>query len=119
MAAHLRFNSATGIVETRTPEGSHTEELLQLNDVATVQYRLATLRTVRMYTTEISLQEQLLKDVARLLRQGKITQAQHDTETQSIQQELDDLRHTMQTYSGDLPLPALPRQRLGVVLITP
>lgn len=53
MAYHLRFNSTSGMVG-RTPEGKHTEELLQLNDTATVQYRLGTLRTVRMYSVEIS-----------------------------------------------------------------
>lgn len=119
MAAHLRFNSTTGMVEARTPEGKHTEELLQLNDVATVQYRLATLRTVKMYATEIGVQQQLLKDLARLLRQTKITQAEHDSEALSIQQELDDLSRTMQTYSGDLPLPPIRRQRFGMSLVAP
>lgn len=117
MAAHLRFNGTTGIVEARTPEGKHTEELLQLNDTATVQYRLVTLRTVRMYSAEIDEQEKLLNDVARLFRQGKISQDQFDEEMQLIRQELDDLRRTMQTYSGELPLPPLPRQRLGVSLV--
>ncbi len=119
MAYHLRFNSTSGMVEARTPEGKHTEELLQLNDTATVQYRLGTLRTVRMYSVEISEQEQQLKDVALLFREGKITQKQHDEETQSIRDEIDDLRRTMQAYSGELPLPPLPRQRLGVSLVAP
>lgn len=119
MAHHLRFNRTSGVVEARTSEGKHTEELLQLNDTATVQYRLGTLRTVRMYSVEISEQEQQLKDVARLFREGKITQKQHNEETQSIQDEIDDLRRTMQTYSGDLPLPPLPQQRLGVTLVSP
>lgn len=99
MAAHLRFNGTTGLVEHRTVEGEHTAALLQLNDAATVQWRLGTLRTVRMYATEIEEQSKLLEAAARLLREGKMSQAQFDAETKFIQEELIDLRHTMQSFT--------------------
>jgi len=119
MATHLRFNGTTGLVEHRTAEGKHTTELLQLNDAATVQWRLGTLRTVRMYASEIEEQGKLLKAAARLLHGGKISQAQFDDDAKSINEELEDLRRTMQSYTGELPLPPLPKQRLGVSLLSP
>lgn len=117
MAAHLRFNSNTAVVEPRTPEGKHTEELLQLNDDATIQYRLGTLRTVRMYSAEIEEHERQLRLVARLHRERKISQGDFDDEMLSIQQELEELRRTMQSHTGELALPPLPKQRLGVSLL--
>lgn len=119
MAAHLRFNGTTGFVECRTVEGEHTAELLQLNDAATVKWRLGTLRTVRMYADEIEEQRSSLKAAARLLREGKISKAQFDEESKCIQGELEELSRTMQSFTGALPLPALPRQRLGVPLLAP
>ena len=119
MAAHLRFNGTSGLVEPRTLEGEHTAELLQLNDEATVQWRLGTLRTVRMYASEIEEQGKLLKAASRLLRDGKISKAQFDDEAKVIREELDELHRTMQSYTGDLPLPPLHKQRLGVPLLTP
>lgn len=119
MAAHLRFNGTTGLVEHRTVEGEHTAELLQLNDAATVQWRLGTLRTVQMYAKEIEKQSSLLKAARRLLREGKMSQAQFDDEAKSIQEELKELRGTMQSFTGELPLPSLPKQRLGVPLLAP
>ena len=119
MASHLRFNGSTGLVEPRTGEGDHTVELLQLNDPATVQWRLGTLRTVRMYVSEIQEQADLLKAAERLLREGKISQSQFDYEAQSIQVELEELHRTLQSHTGELPLLPLPNQRLGVPLLAP
>lgn len=119
MATHLRFNGATGLVEYRTVEGEHTVDLLQLNDSAVVQWRLGTLRTVRMYATEIEKQSSLLKAAGRLLREGKISQAQFDDDAKSIQEELEELRRIMQSFTGELTLPSLPKQRLGVSLLAP
>lgn len=118
MASHLRFNSTDGKVDPRTPEGKYTEELLQLNDVATVQYRLSTLRTVSMYLSAIDKHELQVKAVRRLFNEGKISQTEFDDEMASMGSELDDLRRTMQSYSGELPIPALQRQRFGVTLLT-
>lgn len=117
MAAHLRFNAKTGKVEARTPYGEHTEELLQLNDDARVQYRLGTLATVRVFTAEIEQQELLLKAVAGKLKAGLITQAEYGAEEQAISEDLACLRYTLQAHIGELPLPPLRKTRLGISLI--
>lgn len=119
MAAHLRFNSKTGLVDPKTKDGQYTEELLQLNDEATVKYRLGALKTVQLYDAEIQAHERDLKMLARLLREGKIAQQQFDHEAPLIEQALKDMQHTLQSYTGELPLPPLPRQRLGVPLFSP
>ena len=119
MAANLRFDAKTGKVVARTPYGEHTEELLQLNDDAVVQYRLGTLTTVRLFVAEIDQQERLLKALAGQLRSGTISQTQYDAEEQNINQNLADLSHTLQAHTGELSLPPLRKKRLGVSLIKP
>lgn len=116
MAAHLRFNSQTGKVDPRSLEGEYTEELLQLNDPAIVQFRLTALRTVQMFTVDVREQELHIKEVERLLQKGEMTQAQFDVEMLNMQHELDQLRIGMQSYSGELPIAPLAKQRLGVEL---
>ncbi|OAI23792.1 MULTISPECIES: hypothetical protein [Methylomonas] len=117
MAAHLRFDSKTGKVEARTPYGKHTEELLQLNDDALIQYRLGTLRTVRLLTAEIEQQELQLKAVAKQLKANLITQAEYAAEEQAIRDDLAFLHHTLQAHKGELPLPPIRKTRLGITLI--
>lgn len=118
MAANLRFDSHTGQVVARTPNGKYTKELLQLNDDDIVQYRLGALRTIRLYDNEIKAQERQLKILAKQLRAGQISQTQYDAEEQSINSDLNLLRHTLQTITGELPLPTLRKHRLGVSLLT-
>jgi hypothetical protein len=118
MATHLRFNAQTGQVEARTSHGKHTEELLQLNDDTVVKYRLSTLTTVRLYTTEIEHQEQQLKVLALRLKAGTLSQVQYDAAELAINQDLADLRHTLQAQTGQLPSPHLQKKRLGVSLIS-
>jgi len=72
-----------------------------------------------MYATEIEKQSSLLKAAGRLLREGKISQAQFDDDAKSIQEELEELRRIMQSFTGELTLPSLPKQRLGVSLLAP
>lgn len=117
MAAHLRFDAKTGKVEVRTPYGKHTEELLQLNDDALVQYRLGTLTTFRLLTAEIEQQELQLKAVAERLKADLITQAEYEAEKQAISEDLACLCHTLQAHKGDIPLPPLRKSRLGISLI--
>lgn len=112
MAAHLRFNAKTGRIETRTPNGKHTEELLQLNDDALIKYRLSTLTTVRLYTAEIQQHELQLRELAVQFRTGTISQTEYDNEEQAINQALADLRHTLQAHTGQLPLRSLPKNTL-------
>jgi hypothetical protein len=115
MTAHLRFDCRTGRVEPRSPHGKHTEELLH----ATVQYRIGTLRTVRLYSEEIEKLESLLKAVAVLLRNGKISLNDYNVEALSICQDIAEARYTMQAHTGELPLPPLKKQRMGVTLLSP
>jgi hypothetical protein len=117
MAAHLRFDSKTGRVEARTPNGKHTEELLQLNDEAKVQYRLNTLKIIDVLTVEIKQLERQLKVLFEKLRSGEITQNEYDIAEQSIHQELAILNHIIQTQTGQLSLTPLPKKRFGVSLI--
>lgn len=116
MASHLRFNGTSGTVEPKTPEGRYTEELLQLNDAVTVQYRLGTLRTVSMYRSEISKCELQVKAINRLFREAKITQEKRDAELALLATDLDELLRTMQSFNGELPIPPLLKQRLGLAL---
>jgi hypothetical protein len=119
MAAHLRFDAKTGKVVARTPYGEHTEELLQLNDNAVVQYRLSTLTTVRLFSAEIDQLEHQLKALAGQLQAGTVSQTEYEVEEQNINQDLADLSYTLQTHTGQLPLPPLRKMRLGVSLIKP
>ena len=118
MATHLRFDGVSGTVQTKSPEGMFTEELLQLNQPALVQYRLTTLKTVKLYLSEIEEQELLVQKIGRLFQQGKISQAQFDSEMVSIRSELESLRSDVQIYTGELPMPPLRKQRFGVALFT-
>ena len=95
----------------------HTEELLQLNDYATVQYRLGTLTTVRLYSAEIEKMERQMKAIAGRLRDDKISQDRHDAELLSISQDLESLYRTLYTHTGELPLPPLQKKRLGYTLL--
>ena len=116
MASHLRFNKETGLVNARTVYGEFTIELLQLNEEATVQWRLGSLRTIQMYENEIKKHNEFLKNASRSLQCGKISQDQFNNETQPIYQELSELQRIMQSITGELSLPLLPQNRLGVNL---
>ena len=119
MASHLRFDGKTGRVDWRTPYGQHTLELLQLNDEASVKYRLATLKTVSLYTQEIESQELARKNLETLLRKGLVTKTQYDQEVASITQEVKVLRSIMSTFTGQLTIPPLRKQKGSVILFTP
>lgn len=118
MAKHLRFNANTGRVEYRTLHGKHTEELLQLNEDAVVQYRLSTVRIVRECNEDIQQLELQLKALVEQLRVGTLSLAQYDNEEQVINQELTDLRRILQAQTGELSLPPLRKTRLGVSIIS-
>ena len=116
MTQHLWFNSNNGKIETRTKEGEFTEELLQLNHAASVGYRIATLKTVSLYLLEIQKHESELKTINQMLHDRKISQDQFNTEMAAINKELDELRFILESYTGELPIPALQKKRLGVSL---
>lgn len=117
MLAHLSFDPNTGRVEPKSLHGIHTEQLLQLNDDASVQYRLGTLKTVRLYSLEIEQQERKLKMLTARLRKSKISKHDYESEVHTIKNDLAILRRTKQSHAGELPLPPLMKKRLGLVLL--
>lgn len=117
MATHLRFDGKTGLVEAKTPDGQYTEELLQLNEDATVQYRLSALTLVRVFSKETEKLQDQLKALARQLRAGQITQIEYESEERSINHDLADLLRTIQAHTGELPLRPLRRRLNGVDLL--
>jgi hypothetical protein len=119
MADHLRFDSATGRIEPRTDNGKHTEYLLQLNDAASVQYRLGVLRTVKLFMQAIEAKPAEIAEVNKWYQEGKITQAVRDDEILFIEEELKGLVLTLQSHKGELSLPPLQKTKLNVPLTVP
>lgn len=117
MAVHLRFDAKTGRVEPRTAHGTHTVELLQLNDDATIQYRRGALKTVQLFFAEIANLKEQQREVAARLQRGQISQAVHDQEIDAINEGLAELQRTVDEVTGELALPPLPRQRNGLALL--
>jgi hypothetical protein len=117
MAKHLVFNARTSEVEPKSPHGSRTEKLLQLNEPATVNYRRHTLKIIESLTRDIEEQEQFVRDLLKSLAAGKIGRATCDREVAEVQSEIDELRDCMMRLAGTLPLPPLRKQRQGVVLL--
>ena len=117
MAVHLRFDSKTGRIESRTPYGKHTVDLLQLNDETLVKFRSTTLKTISFYHTEILQIEEQCNELTRLHRNGKLSVADYEAETLDAIEELNTLRRSLQTYSGQLEIPALRKKRGNVTLL--
>ncbi|MDY0961776.1 hypothetical protein [Massilia sp. CFBP9026] len=117
MASHLRFDSSSGRIEPRSDHGKHTEELLQLNDPASVQYRLGTLTTVRLYNKEIEDQRKLLLAIEKLYKDGVLSLEERDLELTEVRAEIESLTRTLQSHTGELPLKPLRSKKLGVSLI--
>ncbi len=118
MAAHLRFDSKTGRMEPRSADGQHTEDLLQLNDDESVQFRLTTLRTVGFYRKEIDQNRRQLAELEQMLRKKKINQQDFDAAKLDLDQEWQSLTADVATYTGQVALPALHKQRRGVALLS-
>ncbi|WP_155634990.1 hypothetical protein [Burkholderia cepacia] len=120
MAAHLRYDSKTGVIDAhnQSKHGEWTRDLLQLNDDVSVNYRKATQKTVALFDKEINAALQELSEIQSLLKDNKITKAQYDQDEAAIQAELVELRAVRATHTGELPLASLPTQRRGVLLGT-
>ena len=115
MATHLRFDKNTGRIEPKDDtHGKYTEELLQLNDSETVQYRLGVLTIVRLLSREIDNLQAELKTVDQEFRAGHISQAKRDQVVQLINIDLAEVRKTVSAQTGELPLPRL----RGTLLVT-
>ncbi|MGN6085410.1 hypothetical protein [Trinickia sp.] len=111
MAAHLWFDGDTGRMEPRTTNGRHTEELLQLNDDAVVQYRRSTLRLVRLCLSDIASIQMQRKEIGKKLRKGQLSQADYDAEHQALSQDEVDATCVLHELTGQLPLPPLSKPR--------
>jgi hypothetical protein len=114
MAAHLRYDARTGLVEIRnhSKDGEWTRDLLQLNDDVTVSYRKATEKTIALFDTAINDRLRELSEIQALLRAQKITQDQYDQDESAINSELEEFRVARAAHTGELPLALLqPRRR--------
>lgn len=109
MADHLRFDQHTGRIESKTPHGKFTIELLMLNDDESVKYRIGVLQTVRVFDAEIRKCEKDLTSLRKLLKGGKITQADYDAEVATSLEQIEQLRFTLHSSTGERSLRPLPR----------
>lgn len=108
MAAHLRFNVATGLVESRTIHGEFTVDLLDLNDETTVQARLHQLRSLKRILQERTELLAEATELRRQLRAGSISQVQFDDRMGIVNADLAACKLDEEMVTGDLALPALP-----------
>ncbi|CAE6792043.1 hypothetical protein R70006_04898 [Paraburkholderia domus] len=110
MADHLRFNVKSGRIEPRSSNGTHTEKLLQLNDVESIKYRNNTFVIIRALEAEIARLDAELKESENCLSRGIITQAEHDADAISIRADRDAHQCVIFAQNGGLPL-ALSRKQ--------
>jgi 5-methylcytosine-specific restriction endonuclease McrA len=116
MPKHLRFNSTTGEVESRTAHGKHTEELLQLNEPSSVQFRLTLLRTISLYRSSIEKIRLAIDMVEHQFQSGHMSLGERDAEVGNLTAELKADIISLESYTGELPLPPLRKVRFGIVL---
>lgn len=108
MAVHLRFNSQTGLVEPRSPHGTWTAELLDLNGETVVQHRQFVLRQLRRIEQN---RADLVAEAKRLqaaLRLNKIARTAFDTHMADIDADLQFCQRDADTLTGSLPARPLP-----------
>lgn len=118
MASHLRFDAKTGKIIPTDSNGEHTERLLQLNEEASVKYRVYALHIVRSLEREIREDEDLIKKIESSYRKGNIDQVRFDAEITEAKERIDETRCVLLAQTGELPLPPLPRHRNGLVLFS-
>ncbi|MFP3922772.1 hypothetical protein [Pseudomonas sp. W5-36] len=117
MSQHLRFDASTGTMVTRTLFGQHTEDLLQLNDKALVEYRNTTLHTLKIASIALDSLKLQKSELSDFLRQGKISQPIFDREILDIEKEYAKTEKVIESLTGKTALPPLVKVRLGVALI--
>ncbi len=104
MASHLRFNPKTGEVEAKTPHGQCTEELLQLNDPTSIQYRLNVLKMVQLLHMEIAELRNQVAIAAKLLQKGKIPGVDFNRLVDDAEKEIAQLQLMSDLQSGSAPV---------------
>jgi hypothetical protein len=117
MSAHLSFNKDTGEITPKTPFGDYTEQLLQLNDSASVAYRIETLYAIKILGNTITALQSDLKTLANSLAKGNISNHDYDREVKEIRNELNLAEKALQRQNGEVPLAPLKKKRFGVALI--
>lgn len=107
MSAHLRYDAKTGKVESKTRFGEFTKDLLQLNDEATVRYRVMATHIVADYEAKLAEFDKQLRELDSYLRSGKATQDEY----REIRALLDEQRAlavvVIDSHTGRQPLPNL------------
>lgn len=93
------------------------EELLQLNDPASVEYRLGALTIIRVLESELRSQQELLRALEKKRASGQISQEDYAEAHDIAVQEIEGLRRTVQAQSGTLPLPPLRKGRGSIQLL--
>jgi len=117
MAAHIRFDAESGRMESRTLHGSHTEDFLQLNEPASVQFRLGTLHTLKLLEAAIAESERELSILRNAILDGAISQTDFMRERNMVEADLFKSRHMQRCLSGTLPLAALPTKQHAAALV--
>lgn len=116
MSQHLKFDAPTGTMITRTTFGKHTEELLQLNDKALIEYRKTTLHALKIASIALDSLNSQKNELSDFLSQGKISQPEFDREITDINVEYDMTDKLIKSLTGKTPLTPIKKVRLGVVL---
>lgn len=117
MADHIRFNSTTGVFDFRSKHGEHTIELLQLNDQSLINWRKQTLFLTNKINSDIVVEKKFIVELNDLLTKKKITQQQYDNELKRAEDNIEMLKNSVNSLTGQTPLPPLRKIRLGVKLI--
>lgn len=104
MADHLRYRSETGEIEARTANGSHTIELLQLNDRSSVTFRKTTDRLITKMSNDIVELNREISDIQLDLKDGRISQTEFDEQLAEILCDIEAYNEFIQRNTGSLPL---------------
>lgn len=112
MAAHLRFDAKTGRMLPLTDNGTHMEDLLQLNDDEVVKYRLSsivTAKTLQRRMDELEIDRSAWK---KALKDGVVPQTEFDDNMAEIDEELTSLRWAQEGILGTRKLNPLSGRRV-------
>ncbi|MDD0986583.1 hypothetical protein [Pseudomonas shahriarae] len=104
MSQHLKFDSATGKMVTRSKFGEHTEELLQLNDPTQVKYRKTILHTLAIAEKELSSLKSQKNELYELHQKNKIKTPIYENEVREIDRSIELIETFIQDNTGTTPL---------------
>lgn len=119
MAHHLRFVAATGVIDTKSKDGQHTEELLQLNAKDRVKYRLNALLTLKLCEDQLTVLDVQLDKLRKDFRSGAISEEVYDEAKAEIDGERIALSSLMHAVNGKEPLPPIRATKFNTNLTNP